>query len=83
METPAWIYVVSGALFVLVLWATWMVWDPLHRARPWLSLWWLELNSVVIFAPLVYMVTRILRLQSISLIDNVISAFGPMTPRSG
>ncbi|MHB0999497.1 MAG: hypothetical protein ACYC27_09645 [Armatimonadota bacterium] len=91
LEIPSWIYVVTGAIILLLLAATWGMLDyQLGEAfqsmasgqgyNTSLIIW----NTALLWVPLAWIATRItqvFRLQSISLIDNVISTFGVMMPK--
>jgi hypothetical protein len=80
LEVPAWIYVLSGAIVVFLLWIAWAV-SGLVADKGYA---WIRWDAAVLWFPLTWIATRIIvvfRLQSISLLDNVISTFGSMDPR--
>jgi len=86
LEVPIWAYVMSGMILLLIGWAGWILWhvfaaqahiDPLATRLE-------QLNITLIGAALAWISTRmigVLRLQSISLFENVISTFGRLVPR--
>lgn len=91
LQFPAWIYVIYAAVLLFMLWATWCVAEcqdsaPCARlaGRYGLELGWLLWNMAVPWILVVWAVVnavRLLRLQNISLLDNVISTFGSMASR--
>lgn len=89
IEKPSWFYIMSGAMILLALWTAWgasnlarILTPAAHQSA---LLPWLFVNTIafgIALALVIGMVLPILRLQSISLFDNVIAGFGEFT-RSG
>jgi len=92
LRAPVWIYVMSAAITLSIAWISWGVWEyqrgaffaewaPRHGINTTWALW----NAAVFWIPLAWVATRIskvIRLQNISLLDNVISTFGQMTSKN-
>ncbi|MHB1458079.1 MAG: hypothetical protein ACYC0V_14310 [Armatimonadota bacterium] len=87
METPVWIYVMLTSIILLLIAATWGMLN-LQMTEAFIKAAgknhkMIIVNTSILWIPLAAITTRILsvfRLQSISLIDNVISTFGKMIP---
>ncbi|MCL6519618.1 MAG: hypothetical protein K6T99_07260 [Armatimonadetes bacterium] len=90
IEKPMWVYILSGALILLALWTAWgasnlvRILTPSHLQSALLP--WLYVNTAVFGAALACVIGTILpilKLQSISLFDNVIAGFGEIiSPRN-
>lgn len=93
LRVPDWIYVMAGAALVLAAWLTWGLWE-LQAVELFGSLarhyglepQWLLWNTAALWILLGWMVphvARLIRLQSVSLLDNVIATFGETAPGDG
>lgn len=87
METPTWIYIMLASIILLLIAATWGMLN-LQLSEAFIKAAgknhkMIIVNTSILWVPLAIITTRILgvfRLQSISLIDNVILTFGKMIP---
>lgn len=87
METPSWIYIMLVSIILLLIAATWGMLN-LQLSDAFIKVAgknskMIIVNTSILWIPLAVITTRILsvfRLQSISLIDNVILTFGKMIP---
>lgn len=88
METPIWIYVLNTAIVLLLIAAAWGMLqfqnnDAFIKAAG-KNHSIIVANTAILWIPIAWISTRIagvFQLQSISLIDNVISTFGKMQPK--
>lgn len=74
LETPAWTYLLSGALVLLVGWVAWLVWRTLGPGA-----YADRMNLLIMAVITIWVLTRVIdvmRLQSVGLMDGVIRTFG-------
>lgn len=91
LQLPSWVLITSAAAVVLLAWITWGLWAlqsyDLYTQilnRHGLQPAWLLRNTAVLWvltAWVLHNLMRIFRLQNISLLDNLIATFGPVTSR--
>lgn len=78
LETPAWAYLLYGAIILFVLWIAWLIGRTLAPAA-----YVARMNLAGMAVLVVWVLTRVtevLRLQSIALMDSVLGTFGTPVP---
>lgn|GEM_PF-3474352 len=82
---PPWIYVMTAAILISVVWFGWCLIEGLprllgyHSASTWFVL--VQVAYLAIFTMLALRITTIMKLQSISLFDNVVASLGELRRR--
>lgn len=85
LQTPAWFYIALAAASAMALWIAWAIstYSFAHTLFSGTGVsprYWLPIG--ILWAPAIVGVARILRLQSVSLMDSVVSTFGELIPHA-